>query len=124
MTFEKELGTMLGAETPNIVAIAKAILDRASTEGSIKGSVVGSAIEFASLNESCLIPSLRATAYFRMILARLGVQAQELTGQELNLYENESRFEWNGSTIHQLVNNQNGSLEFSITTLPSPERGA
>ena len=114
MDFKNEISEILSSESPDIVAASKLITSKAVTIGKLSGSTDGDSIQLTSQDESFSIQADKAEALFRMILARLGTQAKELTGQDLNLYESESEYEWEGEPLHQMIENQPGSLSFSI----------
>lgn len=117
MDIQKKLTALLNTQSPDIVAVGELLLDHAASRGSLSGTVSDDAICLTSGSDSCSIPISRGAGLFRMILARLGVQAAEITGREVNLYRSETRFDWKGVAVRQTISNElSKPLAFDIGT--------
>jgi hypothetical protein len=100
------------ADSMPVVNAGELVLDYVASFGCVSAHATpdGFTLDTPSCSESVRL----AVPYtFRVLLARLGVQASSLSGRQLNLYGDTSDFSWHGQDLHQQVRNS-GTFSFRI----------
>jgi hypothetical protein len=101
-------------QTGNLNAVLDAVLDLGCRFAGLHGELGGDGIVLRTSSSSDTVAIPRAQYTFRIMLAGLYGRAEELTGQSMNPYQNQSEFPWKGKTLRLTVRNELRDMHFDI----------